>query len=162
MKNKKPFIKVLIGPPCSGKSTWVKNNTSPTDVVLSRDAIVLELCPDMNYTDAFNTCNQKEVDKIFKKRFSDAIMNGDNIIIDKTNLTSTSRKKLLANIPDEYFKVAVLFDWDKKELLKRNIERNVKEGKFIPEKVFDDMINSFVPVRDDEGFDKVISSSKKL
>lgn len=111
----------------------------------------------MDYTEAFKVCNQKDVDRLFKERFAECVANGESMIIDKTNLSSKTRRKLLAKVPNEYTKIAVLFDWDKKMLLERNVNRNAEEGKFIPDKVFEDMIKSFVPIKEDEGFNKVIS-----
>ncbi len=152
-----PTIKILIGPPCSGKTFYVNKNALSNEVVISRDAIIMELHPDLNYTEAYRVCNQKDVNRIFKERFDECVANGVSIIIDKTNLTSKTRKKLLAKVSVDYTKIAILFDWDKKILLERNIKRNIEEGKFISDKVFEDMINSFVPIKDIEGFDKVIS-----
>lgn len=149
-------IKILIGPPLSGKSTYIKDNATYDEVILSRDSIILELHPELKYTDAFNVCNQKEVDRLFKSRFAEYISEGKSLVIDKTNLSSKTRRKLLNRVPADYYKIAVLFNWDKKVLLERNIKREAEEGKFIPLKVIDDMLDSYVPIKDDEGFDKII------
>ena len=55
---KEPFVIILIGPPLSGKSTWIRNNFPTTDVI-SRDEIVMEVYGSRNYDDAFKNVNQK-------------------------------------------------------------------------------------------------------
>ena len=60
---KEPFVIILIGPPLSGKSTWIRENF-PTTEVISRDEIVMEVYGSRNYTEAFKSVDQKEVDKV--------------------------------------------------------------------------------------------------
>ena len=39
---KEPFVIILIGPPLSGKSTWIRENFPNTDVI-SRDEILMDV-----------------------------------------------------------------------------------------------------------------------
>lgn len=158
---KTPFVLLMVGPPLVGKSTaikeWLKNFDGSVNII-SRDSIVLEQYGSNDYSAAFNSVNQKQVDKILVSRIEDANMNRDNVIIDMTNLTTKRRTYNLSFFDDDYYKVAVIFpflDWN--ELLSRNQKRKVEENKFIPEFVIKNMINSFTSIKDSEGFDKVIS-----
>jgi hypothetical protein len=75
-----------------------------------------------------------------------------------TNLTAKRRTYNLSFFDDDYYKVAVIFpilEW--KEFQARNEKRKVEENKFIPEFVIKNMINSYKSIKDEEGFDKVIS-----
>jgi predicted kinase len=155
---KTPFVLLMVGPPLCGKSTFIKTLSLPNVNIISRDSIVLEQYGSNDYSAAFNSVNQKQVDKILVSRIEDANMNRDNVIIDMTNLTTKRRTYNLSFFDDDYYKVAVIFpflDWN--ELLSRNQKRKVEENKFIPEFVIKNMINSFTSIKDSEGFDKVIS-----
>ena len=70
MNLKNPFVILLVGPPLSGKTTWINNNF-PDTYVISRDEIVMEVFGSRNYNDAFRNVNQKDVDKVLRQRISD-------------------------------------------------------------------------------------------
>jgi predicted kinase len=158
-KLKQPYILVLIGPPACGKSTFVKNNFSNKDVkVISRDQIVLDVYGSDDYDAAFKNVDQKKVNRLLNQSFVDANKRRENVIVDMTNMTSKRRKETLNNFDDEYTKIAVIFPiLNFEEFLKRNEKRKREENKSIPEHVFKSMTSSFQPIRDDEGFDKVVS-----
>jgi predicted kinase len=171
-KNKNNKIKkeqlefvVLVGPPCSGKSTFVKQPKYDNYVKASIDDIIGYLHPNLTYNEAYHGngtscthCNFLYAEKLFKRIFLNEVRKQESsIIIDKTNLTSKSRRKLLATVPDTYRKIAVVFDWDMKMLKERNEKRAKETGKFISEPVLQQMNDMFVPIQSDEGFNKVIS-----
>jgi len=151
----------MVGPPLVGKSTAIKEWTSNFDGevdVISRDAILLEESGTDDYSAAFKTVNQKNVDKVLISRIEDANANGRNVIIDMTNLTAKRRTYNLSFFDDSYYKIAVVFpilEW--KEFQSRNEKRKIEENKFIPEFVIKNMISSYKSIKDEEGFDKVIS-----
>jgi predicted kinase len=159
---KEPFVILLIGPPLSGKSTWIKNtipNREDIDII-GVDYIIMDTYASNNdnYNDAYQKSNFKDVNRILKERLDDAADNHRNVIVDMTNMASKRRRTTLSHFDDEYFKVAVIFpilDWE--EYSKRNISRRDREGKYIPESVIRSMISSYTPINSDEGFDKVIS-----
>ena len=67
-KLKDPYVIILIGPPLSGKTTWINKNFEPGSFeLISRDQIVLDLHGEDDYNTAFNTVDQKEVDRILKE-----------------------------------------------------------------------------------------------
>jgi predicted kinase len=153
-----PYILILVGPPLCGKSTFIKKLSLDNVTIISRDAIVLEQYGYNDYSAAFNSVNQKQVDKILVSRLEDANANKENVIIDMTNLTTKRRSYNLSFFNDDYYKVAVIFpflEWN--EFVSRNEKRKIEENKFIPEYVIKNMMGSFTPIKDSEGFNKVIS-----
>lgn len=162
LKNlREPFVVILIGPPLVGKSTmiktWLENYTGEIDVI-SRDAIVLEEHGSNDYSAAFKSVNQKNVNKILKSKLEGANSDRHNAIVDMTNLTSNRREDTLSKFDEDYYKVAIIFPevkWE--ELKKRNENRKITENKFIPEFVIKNMINSYQSIKDKEGFNKIIN-----
>ena len=105
---KEPFVIILIGPPLSGKTTWIRENF-PTTEVISRDEIVMEVYGSRNYTEAFKSVDQKEVDKVLTQKFIDANKEKKNVIVDMTHMASKRRKQNLNYFTDDYYKLAVIF-----------------------------------------------------
>ena len=158
---KNPFVILMVGPPLIGKSTaiktWLTNFDKEVNVI-SRDAILLEEHGSNDYSAAFNSVNQKKVDNILVSRLEDANMNRENVIIDMTNLTTKRRSYNLSFFDDDYYKVAIVFEFlDWQEFLNRNQKRKIEENKFIPEHVIKNMMDSFTAIKDSEGFDKIIT-----
>ena len=157
---KTPFVLILIGPPLSGKSTWIKNNFDLSDVVvISRDDIIMELSQLNNYNESFKSVDQKEVDKILREKLIYQGKSFDNVIIDMTNMTPKRRKYNL-NFFDDYFnKVAVVFPFiSKDEYNKRNEKRSNEENKFIDYKIYENMLSKYISVdKNNEGFDKIVN-----
>lgn len=159
-KLKEPFVLILVGPPLVGKSTWIKKNFTEEEVIIiSRDNIVLDVYGSDDYDKAFKNVDQKRVNELLEKKLRDSAENGDNVIVDMTNLTSKRRKHTLTYFSDDYQKVAVIFppvDWNEIQL--RNEKRKKEENKTIPEHVIKNMLSSYQPVRQEvEGFDKIVS-----
>jgi len=160
-KIKQPFVLVLIGPPLSGKSTWIRKNFLEKDIevtIISRDDILMELAETDDYSEAFDTVNQKEVDAELQRRLREAGEDGTNTIIDMTNMTSKRRQHNLQYFDDSFTKIAVIFpilEWE--EYQRRNEKRKTEEKKWIPEHVIKNMIKSYQPIREEEEFNRVIS-----
>ena len=154
---KEPFVIILIGPPLSGKTTWIRENF-PTTEVISRDEIVMELYGSRNYTEAFKSVDQKEVDKVLTQKFIDANKEKKNVIVDMTHMASKRRKQNLNYFTDDYYKLAVIFPiLSDEEYEKRNQKRIEEENKDLPMGIVKSMISSYQPITSDEGFNKVIS-----
>jgi predicted kinase len=156
---KSPYVLILIGTPLTGKSTFCNEFISKVDkdvVIISRDRILLDLHESNDYHEAFKNVNQKQVDKILKEQLSES--SNKNTIIDMTNLTSKRRTEHLKNFGEDFYKVAVVFPilkWE--EYQRRNEKRLIDENKHIPEGVIKSMISSYQPIKDTEGFNKVIT-----
>ena len=154
---KEPFVIILIGPPLSGKTTWIRENF-PTTEVISRDEIVMELYGSRNYTEAFKSVDQKEVDKVLTQKFLDANKEKKNVIVDMTHMASKRRKQNLNYFTDDYYKLGVIFPiLSDEEYEKRNQKRIEEENKDLPMGIVKSMISSYQPITSDEGFNKVIS-----
>lgn len=157
---KQPWVLVLIGPPLSGKSTWIKNNFDMNEVVLiSRDQTLLDVYGSDNYDEAFKNVNQKEVDRVLVSNIQKASKEGKNVIIDMTNMTRKRRIYNLNFFGNEYYKVGVIFPiLDESEYERRNLKRKEEEQKFIPTHVLKNMISSYQTVdKSSEGFNKIVS-----
>ena len=154
---KEPFVIILIGPPLSGKSTWIRENF-PTTEVISRDENVMEVYGSRNYTEAFKSVDQKEVDKVLAQRFLDANKEKKNVIVDMTHMASKRRKQNLNYFSNDYYKLGVIFPiLSDDEYVRRNQKRIEEENKDLPMGIVKSMISSYQPITSDEGFNKVIS-----
>lgn len=158
LKNlKEPFVIILIGPPLSGKSTWIRENF-PTTEVISRDETVMEVYGSRNYTEAFNNVDQKEVDRVLAQKFLDANTAKKNVIVDMTHMASKRRKQNLNYFSNDYYKLGVIFPiLSDDEYERRNQKRIEEENKDLPMRIVKSMISSYQPITTDEGFNKVIT-----
>lgn len=148
---------MLVGVPCSGKSTFVKTLLSQSHwsnaVVLSTD----------NYIEA----QAKRIGQTYNEVFDDVIEDatrelelqlimakdkGRNIVWDQTNLTKKTRRNKLSKIPSFYKRGAVYFEISLEEALERNQHR---EGKLIPESILRRMWQQFEIPTLKEDFDYV-------
>lgn len=156
-KIKEPFVIILVGPPLSGKTTWIRKNF-PTTEVISRDETVMEVYGSRNYTEAFNNVDQKEVDRVLTKKFVDANAQKKSVIVDMTHMASNRRKQNLNYFSDDYFKLAVIFPiLSEDEYITRNKKRIEEENKDLPMRIVKSMISSYQPISKEEGFHKIIS-----
>ena len=156
-KIKEPFVIILVGPPLSGKSTWIRENF-PTTEVISRDETVMEVYGSRDYTEAFNNVDQKEVDRVLTQKFLDANAAKKNVIVDMTHMTSKRRKQNLNYFSDDYYKLGVIFPiLSDDEYERRNQKRIEEENKDLPMRIVKSMISSYQPISKEEGFHKVIS-----
>ena len=154
MNLKEPFVMLLVGPTLSGKSTWIRNNY-PTINVISRDEIVMEVAGTRDYNKAFETVDQKLVDRVLAERLTDSNLTKTSTIVDMTNMTVKRRSQTLRYFDDSFYKIAVVFPILSDEQYQiRNIDRNSKENKWIPPSVIKSMIDSYQ--EPDEGFSKII------
>lgn len=150
---------ILVGPPLSGKDTYLKSQNYSDFEIISRDDILMSLSDGNNYSDAFQKIDQSIVDRTLNDKIMDCISKKKNVIINMTNLTKRGRRKHLIKFPSlEYQKIAIVFPrLNIVEYLKRNEKRNELENKFIPPSVIKDMIDRWEEVSYDEGFDKIIN-----
>ena len=154
---KEPFVIILIGPPLSGKSTWIRENFPDTHVIC-RDEILMDVYGSRNYTEAFNKVNQKEVDKVLHQSLVDANKEKKNVIVDMTHMGSKRRKQNLNYFTKDYYKLGVIFPiLSDEEYVRRNQKRIDEENKNIPMSVIKGMISTYQTISPKEGFNKVIS-----
>lgn len=155
-------LKILIGIPNSGKSSYIKENGDVN--VLSMDNLILEKYPTLQYSEAFKKImaskesgndEWRELEKLFNEELQRLIKEQKDITIDKTNLTKKSRRRLLSKVKNNTRKVGVLFLTTISTLSERNIKRADKEGKYISPKVTEMFMKNY-SMPDMQEFDEII------
>lgn len=151
---------ILIGPPCSGKSTFLadlKSRISSTLVVASTDDLIEEHARSIGktYSEVFRDVNFGALKKQMMQNVELAKAAGHNIAFDQTNMSAKSRREKLAAF-EGMIKYAVVFPFDYDTLWQRNLTRNEKTGKFIPEHVIKSMIESYQAPTKAEGFTDIM------
>jgi predicted kinase len=156
-KIQNPFLLVLIGHPLVGKDTFIRN--LPNDIkfnIISRDDIILNISEGLSYNEAYHSVDMKNVDRQLKSFIKEESESHNNVIINMTNMRSKRRTKLCKRFKNHY-KVAVVFEFlSEKEFKERNQKRSSEEDKFIPLKVYKDMISEYQIPTKEEGFDKIV------
>jgi predicted kinase len=157
----RPYVMVLIGPPLSGKTTFLKEVLEPgTFRHISSDEMLksMDTVGDGDYDRAWREADWKQVNKKVKIDMRQANNLKENAVIDFTNMRSKRRISNLSFWDKDYYKIAVIFPiLDKEEYRRRNTKRNTEEKKFISDKVMTEMIESFQPIdKKFEKFDKII------
>ena len=154
----KKKLTVLIGPPCSGKSTWIDENIKSSKVI-SRDDLLECMYKDRGtYSEIFKSLTddeQKKIDEQLMKDYTKALRDGDSVVIDMTNMSKKSRAKFLNGHKGlkDYTKQAVVFFVSEYEFSRRN-EMRSHSGKSMPHRLYTDMVKRFVyPLKDE--FDSV-------
>ena len=146
---------MLVGIPCSGKSTFVNRLKKipfwENAVVLSTDNYIEKVAQEHNttYSEIFEDCID-EATRQLELSLIEAKDKGKNIIYDQTNLTVKTRKKKLSKLPSLYARGVIYFDISLEDALERNKHR---EGKFIPENILKRMYHQLEVPTLEEGFD---------
>ena len=162
--NKNLFV--LIGLPNSGKSslrnTFVRS--FPEASIVSRDDLLEEFYKrKTGVITGYNTMykflhEDKLLLKEFTKEFEDYLnklaKTSDNIIVDMTQLSLSSRRKMINHFP-KHNKKAIVIMTDNVELFRRNEQRFQETKKYISEKVIENMMTSFTFPVLEEGFDNI-------
>ena len=146
---------MLVGIPCSGKSTYVeKLKTIPywsNSVILSTDNYIEKQAQRMGLT--YNQIFDDVIDDATRElelQLNMAKDRGKNIIWDQTNLSVKTRKKKLSKLPSFYARGVIYFEISLEEALERNKNR---EGKFIPESILKRMYHQLEVPTLEEDFD---------
>jgi len=155
------FAVIMIGLPASGKSTWIAHESLRADfvpfTVISSDNVLERIASEkgLTYSEVFKDYIGQATAEM-KSTFKNAIVAGENIIWDQTNMSKKKRRGILSQIPDDYYKIAVDFSVLPVELKRRLDERAELTGKYIPWKVIEDMGKNYQAPSKDEGFDEII------
>ena len=144
----------LIGVPCAGKSTWVKNQDWAKDcVVVSTDEFVEDYAKEVGstYNDVFDDYMPTAV-KLMAEKVERAREQGKDIIWDQTSMSIKSRKRKF-NMLWAYDHIAIVFKTPEPLELERRL--NSRPGKNIPDHVMKSMIKSFDIPTSEEGFKEI-------
>ena len=167
------FIKVLIGISGSGKSTYARQLAKDyNEEICSTDKFVDEHAMSrfnvdgvkLSYDEAFNDIQENDMFKVITGRFYNDIekniKNGNNFIIDRTNLSARARASLIKELRElgkKYGKAVVIygivFNPPISVIHDRLKKRIILENKKIPADVLDDQIKNLQLPTDKEDFD---------
>ena len=167
------FIKVLIGVSGSGKSTYARELAKDyNEEICSTDKYVIahaesRLNEDgvkLSYDQAFDDIQKNDLFKVITGRFYNDIekniKNGNNFIIDRTNLSARARASLIKELRElgkKYGKAVVIygivFNPPISVIHDRLKKRIILENKKIPADVLDDQIKNLQLPTDKEDFD---------
>lgn len=153
-------IFILVGPPGSGKTTWIQKEFQGEVFPVSTDDIIQDIADEdeITYDQAFSKY-MKAAEKMMWEDF-DHLVGGEYgpIIVDRTNMSVKSRRRFFERLRNfhkghGYNIHAVVFPKpDNKEHERR---LNSRPGKTIPWEVINNMLASFQMPTTEEGFASV-------
>lgn len=136
-----PKITVLIGIPCSGKSTWARNMQKyPSIRTISRDTIRAN-CFTQPYQ--YNLINEELVTRIHDTAFHYSVEKKEDIILDNTHCKEAYLNEIIKTKPTGYSLQFVYFDCPLWKAYYRNVVRYLKTGKWIPFKIIKQMKKNY-------------------
>jgi len=148
MKNRKPVLYVMCGIPASGKTTQAvkianeKENTS----VVSSDMIRQKYFGDIN-----DQTHNKEVFTILYKQVNKLLKEGNNVVLDATNITIKMRKQIFNSVKVPCYKHCIVMTTTYMGCRLRDIKRDRTVGREVIKKFF----KSFQIPFYEEGWDKI-------
>jgi predicted kinase len=125
---------VLIGPPCSGKSTWAKEQNLP---ILSCDDIRME------YNNGKYIHNPFIEGDVWDDFYISLSSYTSDFIVDNTNCKEVYIKSIIRHLPKDFTVEYKVFDVPLYKLYYRNIVRYLKTSKWIPFTVIKRMKTNF-------------------
>jgi predicted kinase len=149
-----PNAYVLVGVPCSGKTTWVNKQDWAGDCAyISTDKFI----------DQFSAGEGKTYNEVFEQFMPEAVNlmvqevivareQGRDIIWDQTSVTAKSRRKKFNMLPD-YEHIAVVFPVPSDQELDQR--QKSRPGKIIPQDVVQNMIDTFEMPTVEEGYREI-------
>jgi len=160
-QNKKNRVTILVGPPCSRKSSWVKNNALHA-LVINKDACTEEIGKKYNknsYDEAYDFMKknkeiEKEVNKLNEYRENLAINSKNkDITIDNPNLTKSNRKEWIDIWGESHIIEVVVFFTSFKDLERCNKIRGKQINKSLTKNEIINKLKKFSYPLLNEGID---------
>jgi predicted kinase len=149
---------MLIGVPCSGKSTWIKNQDWMLGLTIVNTDVFVEdyaRAQGKTYSEVFAEYMPTAIDLMIEQVVF-AREHGHTVIWDQTSTTVASRAKKFRMLP-EYYAIAVVFRTPSRDEL--DVRLSGRPGKHIPKKVIDNMIQNWEEPTLEEGFKEIWFSS---
>lgn len=150
-----PKCTILVGVPGSGKSTWLNQNISDRDHIVSTDNIIDALGKVYGFT--YNEIFSETIrfaDMVMVKWMLESAEAGDNLYIDRTNMSVKSRAQFINKLKKYGYEFeCVVFPTPEPEEWKRRLDS--RPGKTIPQEAIDRMVASYQVPTEAEGFKKI-------
>lgn len=162
MAKKRPNLYCLMGLPGCGKTTWLMNffkTAKSYTKWISSDRLIMEWAKRdgiQTYDEAHDRYSDTEIIKELRNRAWSAIRHHQDVVIDQTNLTRMMRDSKLSMYPKNYKRIGVWFKGDPEFIRQRTFNPDrLRQGKNIPQEVWEQMVEAFQPPQDGE-FDELI------
>lgn len=135
------MLKIMLGIPGSGKSTYIKNHYN-NEIIISPDNIR------RGFKNVSDQSKNKQVFEIAFYQLDKYLKQKENIYFDATNLRISSLESILeyTNKYNTDTEIIVLKDSNNPELCKKRIKKDLEEKKDrsnVPDEVVDRMYNQF-------------------
>lgn len=149
-------IYILVGPPASGKTTWIQKEFQGECHVISSDYWLeqIAIVEKTTYDGAFKYI--KVADRLMWEEFDKVVSEGHTpIVVDRTNMSIKSRQRFFDRLRNFHkghgYRIhAVVFSKPDDDEYERRL--NSRPGKTIPEAVVSGMLASYQPPTEAEGF----------
>lgn len=140
-------IEILVGIPCSGKSTycWMEVNTKPLVISISRDEIRENGRSFPNQPYKITKENEDKVTRLFNQYLDDylKVSNYTRIILDNTHCKEGYIDEVIKKYGTQYHIKITFFKCSLIKAYYRNIMRYFFDGKWIPFRVINQMYKNF-------------------
>lgn len=163
------ILTMMVGLPASGKSYWAEKFMMEQTArsyggyrLHSSDMILEEIAKDagMTYDEVFKG-NIKIADKLFWQELQASIDNQEKIIVDRTNLTAKSRKRIIDMAkPKDYLISAEVFETHFYDNAKWKEFLLAREGKTIAPHIIGSMMFNYETPTYAEGIDSFMFHDK--
>ena len=143
-------VTILVGLPCSGKSTFAKTLNCK---IISRDDELVKFSPGKDQDESYTNLREnpelkQKFDNYFNSYLDKASKAREDLVIDMTMLSLSDRRRMMGHFPKAQFKCVILLP-----SLDLISERNKSRiGKTINEGVYTHMMQKFVMPVKAEGF----------
>lgn len=154
---KEPYVVLLIGLPLSGKDTFLKSLDIDNELIVSRDALIIQEANGLDYNLAYRQIPSKKIDKLFYQQIRLRAENKQTVFINITHLTKKKRARSIQYFKPTHKIIGIQFPvLSIDEFRSRNKIRSENESKYISEKVYLELSELYEQPSVEEGYDILI------